>query len=236
MQALILASGAGTRLRPLTDSRPKALLEVGGQTILDRQLDSLTRHGVSRVIITTGPFPRMVEEHVRRIHHLPARFVHNPRYASTNYIYTLWLAREHVSNSEVTLLLHGDLVFDPAVVGRLLEATGNRVLVNPDIVPPGKDFKALVENDRVVRIEVNVSGPGAFFCAPLYRFTAAGLRAWMDTIDGFVRQLKTDRYAEDAFNEASDRITLRPHYDTGFCMEIDTPEDLEKAREFFSRS
>ena len=228
MKALILASGAGTRLRPLTDRLPKALLDVGGKTLLDRQLEGLASHGLREAIITTGPFREKVEEHVRRNRHLDVTFVHNPRYSSTNYIYSLWLARGHIDSD--TLLLHGDLLFDSALIGQLLETPGNRVLVNRQVEPPEKDFKARIEDDRVTRIGVDAAGPGTFFCAPMYRLMLADFRLWLDAIGDFVRQGQVDRYAEDALNTLLERIVLRPLYFSGFCMEVDTAEDLEVAR------
>jgi phosphoenolpyruvate phosphomutase len=228
MKALILASGSGTRLRPLTDNLPKALLDVGGKTLLDYQLESLAKHGVNQVIITTGPFRERIEEHVRRNHNHKAVFVHNPIYNSTNYIYSLWLTRALIDSD--ILLLHSDLLFHDVLMRRLVEATDNRVLVNRQVKPPEKDFKALVENDRVTRIGVDVSGPDTFFCAPMYRFSQEDFTLWLSTIDDFIRQGRVDCYAEDAFNQVSHRITLRPLYFEEFCMEIDTAEDLETAR------
>ena len=233
MKALILASGGGTRLRPLTDSLPKPLLDVGGKTVLDRQLDSLAKSGIQQAIITTGPFRERVEEHVRRNHALEVTFVHNPRYDTTNYIYSLWLTRELI-NTDI-LLLHGDLLLDDVLVGRLAEAADNRVLVNREVVPPAKDFKALIENGKVTRIGVDVSGATAFFCAPAYRFSQADFMLWLRTIDQFVRHGQVGCYAEDAFNQVSHEIALRPLYFHEFCMEIDTAEDLETARRTVAR-
>jgi len=233
MKALILASGAGTRLRPLTDNVPKALLDVGGSTILDRLLDSLAKSGVRQAIITTGPFRRKMEEHVRRNHDIEVTCIHNPRYDSTNYIYSLWLTRDLIDAD--ILLLHGDLLLDDVLVQRLVEAADNRVLINRHVTPPTKDFKALVENDRVTKIGVGVSGTTAFFCAPAYRFSQADFTLWLKAIDDFVRRGQVDCYAEEAFNQVSNELVLRPLYFREFCMEIDTAEDLQTARKIVPR-
>ena len=96
MKAIILASGTGKRLQPLTDLVPKSLLTVGHQTILDYQLTSLTKQGINEVVITTGPLREQIEEHVRSRYSAEVQFVHNPRFETTNYIYTLWLAKESI--------------------------------------------------------------------------------------------------------------------------------------------
>lgn len=168
MKAIILASGAGKRLRPLTDCVPKPLIKVGDKTLLDYQLESLVKHGIDRVIITTGPFKEKLKEHVQRNYDIKVQFIHNPRYETTNYIYSLWLTKDLIDSD--VLLLHGDLLFDDILIGKLIEAKDNRVLVNRQIEPPEKDFKALIENDRVAKIGVNFSGPNAFFVPPCINF------------------------------------------------------------------
>ncbi len=227
MKAIVLASGAGNRLRPLTDRLPKPLLEVAGRAIIDRLLDSLVAHGVDSAVITTGPFAGELERHLRHHHRIDLTFVHNPRYEVTNNIYSLWLAREHAAAEAV--VLHSDLVCADSLLRRLLGAGGSRVPVNRTLPPPAKDFKALVQADRVRRIAVDVGGPGAFFCAPAYRLGAADLQVWLEAVEGFVRAGKTDVYAEDALNSVLDRVHLRPLYFEEFCLEVDTADDLHEA-------
>jgi phosphoenolpyruvate phosphomutase len=209
------------------------LLRVGGKTLIDYQLEALAKHGICDIVITTGHLGKKLEDHVRKTGAASVQFVHNPEYERTNYIYSLWLTKSLVD--EDIILLHGDLLFDSVLIQKLLEAQGNRVLVNRYVLSPEKDFKALIKRGRVVRIGVNLSGPGTFFCAPLYRFSKAAFLLWLDKIEDFVRQGKVDCYAEDAFNEISAEVLLRPLYFKEFCVEIDTRADLEKTRRFLQR-
>jgi NDP-sugar pyrophosphorylase family protein len=66
MKAMILAAGLGTRLRPLTNERPKALVEVGGRTLLEIALERLRRFGVREVIVNTHHFAEMIPEYLAR--------------------------------------------------------------------------------------------------------------------------------------------------------------------------
>jgi len=231
MKAIILASGVGRRLRPLTDRYPKSLIRIGGRTIIDYQLEALLKHGVHDIVITTGHLGKKLEEHVRENSAVPVQLVHNPEYERTNYIYSLWLTKGLVDDD--IILLHGDLLFDSVLIKKLLDARGNRVLVNRQELSPEKDFKALIKRGRVIRIAVNLSGPGTFFCAPLYRFSKADFLLWLDKIEDFIMQGKVDCYAEDAFNEISHDLLLSPLYFKEFCIEIDTKADLEKTRRYF---
>lgn len=230
MKALILASGAGRRLHPLTEQTPKPLIKVGDKTILDYQMESLTRHGINRIIITTGPFPEKITEHVQKNYPVKVSFVNNPRYETTNYIYSLWLTRDLID--EDIILLHGDLIFADALIQKLLAAESNCVMVNRQIPPPEKDFKALVVNNRVVKIGVELSGADTYFCAPMYKFSSTDFLRWLTEIESFVKQGRTDCYAEDAFNEISRELLLSPLYFEEFCTEIDTVSDLKEAEDW----
>ena len=233
MKAIILASGAGKRLGPLTGKVPKSLVDIGDGTILDRQLDILIRQGITDIVITTGSLGEQIEEHVRGAYSIAVDFVHNPRFETTNYIYTLWLTREMVDDD--VILLHGDLVFDDEVVRRLLDSEGSRVLISKDIPSPEKDFKALVKDDRVMKIGVDLYGANTFFCAPMYKFSRSDFLCWLDKIDEFISRGDVHSYAEDALNEVSDRVSLRPSYFYEFCMEIDTIDDFESVRAWITK-
>lgn len=234
MQAMILNSGTASRLKPLTDNLPKCLLEVDGRTILGRQLECLEKCGIDDVIITTGPFEDRIVRFVEtKFPGLGVRYVNNPRFAETNYIYSIWLARELVAGE--LLLLHGDLVFDCSLLERIAGETGaNYVLVNNVIAPPEKDFKARVEEGRVKEVGVNLTGENAFFCPPVYHLTPAAARRWIAEMGEFIRAGDDNCYAENAFNRISGELEIRPFfYSDERCMEIDSFEDLEEAAALF---
>lgn len=234
MKALILASGIGKRLRPLTYDIPKLLLKIGDKTILDYQIDNLISCNIRNIIITTGPFEDKIKMHVKsKYPDVNVLYVNNPKYESTNYIYSMWLTKALIDDD--IILLHGDLVFDRKLLERLIdEKSVNCVLVNRKMKAPEKDFKAVIENNRVVKIGVEFSGANAFFSAPLYKFSMSNFLRWLDKIEKFIERGNIKRYAEDAFNEISDKLILRPlYFDDELCREIDTMEDLEKARFLF---
>lgn len=228
MKALILASGQGKRLKPLTDHVPKPLLSVGEKTILDYQLEALMGNGFEQILITTGPFEEKIKQYVLGNYTIDVQFVHNPSYETTNYIYTLWLTKDFIDDD--VILLHGDLLFDDNLIAKLKKAEQNRVLINRGIEPPKKDFKALIEEERVVEIGVDVFGQNAYFCAPMYKMAKTDFLRWIDEMEIFINRGKEGCYAEDAFNEISHEILLKPLYFDEFCIEIDTKDDFEQAK------
>jgi len=234
MKAIILNSGIGTRMRPFTNENPKCLVKLNEKTILEHELENLLHYGIKDIIITTGHFEEKVKNLVKeKFPQLNVTYVKNPKYDSTNYIYSIWLARELIDDE--VILMHGDMVFERELLGRLVNG-GERthVLINNKSVPPKKDFKGRIENDLVKEIGLDVFGENAFFLPPVYRFSKEDFRLWMEEIDRFIKEGNTSVYAEDAFNKISDLIKLHAvYYGDEFCMEIDDFNDLRVAREFF---
>ena len=231
MKAIILNSGEGKRMEELTAKRPKCLVELNGETILSRQLRILYANGVKDVIITTGPFEKMLKEYATL--HFPEinfTFIHNSEYESTNYIYSLYLTGQHVNND--ILLLHGDLVFEDKLVQELVNSTEkNVVLINKSTKINEKDFKAQIQDNVVVEIGVGVR-KDCYMLMPFYKLSKEAIGVWMKQIEKFVDGGKTDVYAENAFNDVYNDIKLKALYGESFCMEIDDETDLRKASEF----
>ena len=234
MKALILNSGTGSRMGSLTAAHPKCMTEIGGgETILSRQLRVLAAFGISEVVITTGPFEEVLQEYVSGLG-LPVSvsFVHNPRYKETNYIYSMYLAREELAGSDV-LLMHGDLVFEEAALSRVLGYGDSRMAVSSSLPLPEKDFKAVLSDEpQIIRVGVSFF-EHAVAAQPLYYFNADVFGKWMERIAEFCESGRDTVYAENALNELCAEtgdvgIGLFPA-DVGelLCAEIDNAEDLK---------
>jgi choline kinase len=121
--AVILVAGVGSRLRPLTDDRPKALVDVGGETILARALRLLAQHGVKRVVLATG----YREDAIRRALEnspLSVAYCHNQAFDRTQNSVSLALCRAELEQQSF-FKLDGDVVFQPEVLARLERAEGD---------------------------------------------------------------------------------------------------------------
>lgn len=111
MRAVILAAGEGTRLRPLTEDRPKCLVPFAGRPLLEWQLAALGRAGVDDVTIVTGYRADAITVGTRR--------VHNERYADTNMVASLMCARAQFDGTDDVLVAYGDIVYEPRLVTAL---------------------------------------------------------------------------------------------------------------------
>lgn len=231
MKALILNSGMGTRLGSLTKQSPKCLTAINGsETILSRQLRLLSRFGINNVVITTGPFEEKIVYHCRELN-LPLRFnfINNPLYKDTNYIYSIFNAKDTLKDDIV--LMHGDLVFSFEALNLVLSSKTSSMAVDFNAPLPQKDFKAVIENGRISKIGIEFFD-NAVAAQPLYKLLKDDWIFWLDKICEFCKDANTKCYAENAFNMVSDRCLIYPIDVSGtLCREVDTLEDLKQVRE-----
>ena len=131
MKALILNSGLGRRMGVLTSEHPKCMTEVSSkETILSRQLTMLEAAGIREVVITTGYFDAVLVQYCQSLDlRLNYTFVNNPIYDQTNYIYSIYCARNELDDD--ILLMHGDLVFENEVLDKTLESPVSCMTVLP---------------------------------------------------------------------------------------------------------
>jgi choline kinase len=117
MRALIVAAGRGTRLRPLTDDRPKCLVRLGGRSLLAWQLGALRHVGITEIAVVLGW--RRARVRARGVQ----RFV-NPDWRRTTMVASLLAARAWLARGPC-VVAYGDVVFHPAIVRRLARAAAD---------------------------------------------------------------------------------------------------------------
>ena len=145
MKALILNSGLGSRMGVLTSEHPKCMTEISArETILSRQLTMLAEAGITEVIMTTGAFDGVLVSYCNSLD-LPLHitFVKNPVYDKTNYIYSIYCARDYLKDEDI-ILMHGDLVFENTVFDQVIASETSCMTVSSTLDLPEKDFKAAI--------------------------------------------------------------------------------------------
>ena len=226
MKALILNSGLGSRMGVLTSEHPKCMTEISSkETILSRQLNMLCEAGINDVVITTGKFDSVLVNYCKSLE-LPLRieFVKNPVYDKTNYIYSIYCAKDLLDDD--ILLMHGDLVFENQVLDQVLSQKTSCMTVSTTLPLPEKDFKAVVGNGRIEKVGIEFFND-AVAAQPLYMLKREDWNIWLAQIIAFCESGQVHCYAENAFNEVSDRCCMLPlDVQNSLCCEIDNPEDL----------
>lgn len=230
MKALILNSGLGHRMGALTSEHPKCMTELfGSDTILSRQLRLLAASGIHEVVMTTGYFEEVLVNYCNSLGlGIHFTFVNNPLYNQTNYIYSIYCAKDYLDDD--ILLLHGDLVFEASVLDDMLACSNSCMKVSSTLPLPQKDFKAVVHNGRIEKVGIEFF-TDALEAQAFYKLNRRDWKIWLEKICDLCEKDDRNCYAENALNLVSDRceICALDVYDR-LCAEVDTPEDLAIVR------
>ena len=240
MKVLILNSGLGSRMGVLTSEHPKCMTEISThETILSRQLRLIADSGIEDVIITTGYYDEVLVHYCNSLA-LPLHFtfVKNTIYDQTNYIYSIYCAKDYLDDD--IILMHGDLVFENEVFDRVLASKSSCMTVSSTLPLPGKDFKAKVIDGKVVAVGVDIFNE-AMEAQALYKLNKADWKIWLDKIVEFCENDNRKVYAENALNELNGAANIHAlDVQNLLCSEIDNPEDLAvvcaKLKEIESRT
>jgi choline kinase len=105
MRALILAAGEGSRLRPLTDNKPKALVELFNKSLLERQIETLNKGGIFDIAVATGHLGEQIRD-------LGLECFYNPKYSSTNMVNSLFNALPFIEKEGDLIISYGDIIYE----------------------------------------------------------------------------------------------------------------------------
>jgi choline kinase len=230
--AVILCAGGGTRLRPLTDDRPKALVDIGGETILGRAVRLLLGAGVRHLVIATGYREEAVREALARCE-VKVTFCHNADYERTQNSVSLHRCAEHLGG-RAFFKLDGDLLFQPAVLGRLEASPGAlAVAVDKGVALGEEEMKVMTLDEKVLafgkKLEpARCSGESI----GIERLDEASSGLLFGALAKAESGGRTDLYYEDVYGELITEGLDARAVDVSDLpwFEIDTADDLELAR------
>ncbi|BCJ59544.1 sugar phosphate nucleotidyltransferase [Micromonospora endophytica] len=242
MVGMVLAAGAGRRLRPYTDTLPKALVPVDGEiTILDIALRNLAEVGLTDVVVVVGYAANAVRERqadLERKYGVTLTLVQNDKAEEWNNAYSLWLAREWFARG--VLLVNGDTVHPVSIEKTLLSERGPGVLLAIDTVKALAEeemkttFDAAGQLTRITKLMDPGEAYGEYIGATLIEPQVADALA--DALEATWRR-DPNLYYEDGYQEFADRggeVRAAPIGDVAW-VEVDNHDDLTRAREIACR-
>jgi choline kinase len=245
MIGMVLAAGVGRRLSPDTDTLPKALLPVDGETtILDIALRNLAAAGLADVVVVVGHAAEAVHARVdslERAHGVRLELVHNERARDWNNAYSLWLAREFFRQG--VLLANGDTVHPVSVEKEVLAIRDRQpcdlVLAVDDIKPLGDEEMKVTVSERGLLTRITKQMTPADAYAEYIGVTLIEPAAAVALADALEATWRRDPglYYEDGYQELADRggaITVAPIGAVDW-VEVDNHDDLRRARVIASR-
>ena len=233
MKAIILAAGQGKRLVPYSKDKPKCLLLVGDNTtLIGHQLKMLRCINIKDAVIVVGYKKEKVKKHLKK-NYPDFRFVliDNPEFATTNTVYSLWLARDCMN--EDFFYLNADVLFHPKVLEDLKKSTRGNVLAVQRGACGKEEVKVILNSHRIVHIGKGISQKRAFgeFIG-IAKFSCLIASDFIKALEKVMDEKGKNEYFEDALDIIASRTILYALDITDLpSIEVDFSDDLKKARD-----
>jgi choline kinase len=241
-KAIILSAGQGSRLGPLTHDRPKCLIEFGGRSLLDRQLDTLTANGVEQAVVVTGFRDDQIEEALERRRAAgkgpQVETVFNPFFKVADNTGSLYMAREHLAGD--TLVWNGDTMVSAALMARVMgnERAGICVTIDRKETYDADDMKVVADLDgrlRAIgkRLDAGVNAESIGLLA----FRSGGAELFRQAIEQAMRTPEgtTIWYLRVIHHLAQHSPVWTLDIQGEDWGEVDFPEDVARGRELVAR-
>lgn len=165
LKAIILAAGSSKRLRPITNDRPKCLVELNGETILDYQLRCLAKCQVKQILIIAGYKKEMIKEHIKKLkYHKGIKIISNDIFDKTDNTYSLSLGLKEVDEKkDSVIVLDGDIIFDVKLLKKIITTKyKNALIADNSRKIEAEDNKVLIEKGYAQIISKKIKGSAIY--------------------------------------------------------------------------
>lgn len=230
MRAIILAAGKGSRLNGVAGNLPKCLVNMGGMTLLERQVQALRSSGIDDIYVVVGHGA----DGVRETCGTGVSYIENSCYHQTNSLFSLWMAREYMFDGFV--VMNGDVLFHPQLLRNLLSFWHEDSLLisycDRDAAPLGdEEMKVKIAGGTITDITKAMDPKKADGeNVGIGKFGPAGSRVLVEKMDELIAAGAHRDWAPRAFQEFISERTLSAVSTDGFpWIEIDYPEDYCRA-------
>jgi phosphoenolpyruvate phosphomutase len=247
MKAIILAAGPSSRLVQLTDDKPKCMLDVGGKTILQWQLDAFRQCGINDFVVIRGYMKD-------KINYPGIKYIYNWNYRRNNILESLMYAEGEMDDE--FMVSYSDILYNKSTVEKLLKSKADvSLIVDTDwrthyvgrtLHPTSEAEKVVIEGGKVAKIGKKVSDNEAYGeYIGLAKFSKSGAQALRNEYARIREQVGDGpfhdaaalekAYLTDIIQEMIDRGYDVVNVDIkGGWIEIDTPQDLKRAEKEYS--
>ena len=239
MIGVILAAGIGSRLRPMTNHKPKCMVRCAGKPLLQYQIDAYAAAGIREIYVLVGYEAQAIVDYCKHLKYVKVHIIENTEYETTNNMYSLHLLREHL-HGKPFILNNADLAVDRALVRRLVEFPAADAVAVDTSVYLDESMKVTVDADGHIRdIAKTIGRETALGCSiDFYKFSAAAGAVLFGEIarivegEGLLREW-TEVAMQRLFQ--SGRLDFLPCDIAGLdWVEIDNYDDLALADRLFS--
>ena len=248
MNAIIIAGGKSTRLRPLSNEIPKTMIEVYGKSVLERQVEVFQSCGISDITAVTG-------YHSEKVNLPNINCIKNEKYETTNVNEGLFCAKAKLSDS--VIITYGDIIFENEVLEQTLNFKGDvGVVIDLDWKkqytgkfgrPISEADNVLMNKKQILKISKNLTKKDDLVLAEsigIFKLSKTGAKILLDSYNHLKKSHKGKFYSASSFKNAffmdmiqyliDTNVIVEPIPINGRWCEIDTQLDLERAKEIFS--
>ena len=249
MKVIVIAAGEGSRMGKLTQNIPKPLVMVNGKSIIERQLSFLEQEKISDIIIITGPYNE-------KFNLKDVVYVNDLDYKEHDTLASLMTARDYM-NDEL-LITYADQIFDEKIiesvnnfsgdVGIAVDLDWEKNYENRDQHPKSEAENILMNDNKILEIRKNIStckeNEKIGECLGLMKFSRKASKIFLDKYSELKNSHKGKFHNAPSLEKAiipdmlqeliDSGINVEPILISGKWCEIDTPQDLEKARKLFT--
>lgn len=244
MQALMLAAGMGRRLGKYTEECTKCMIRVGERTLLERAVEALQLAGIQKLVMVVGwEHEKLIEYIHKNISGMEFEFVYNYDYATTNNIYSLYLAREQLMRED-TLLLESDLVFDKQLLRKMAQSPEDNLVAVAKYEHWMDGTVAIISHDRIIQEFIekkdfrfqNVND--YYKTVNIYKFSAEfSRRQYIPFLEAYITAYGKNQYYESVLKAIAhlSHAQLKAFVLDGVpWYEIDDAQDLDIADTIFA--
>ncbi|PTP42199.1 phosphocholine cytidylyltransferase family protein [Vibrio splendidus] len=240
MIGVILAAGVGSRLRPMTNDKPKCLVTTAGRPILQYQLDTYKEAGVKELVVVVGYEGQAVKEYLKHNKDFKINIIENEIYEDTNNMYSLYLAKEYVKGKPF-VLNNADLSVESRLVSEML-ADEREDLVAVDVGLFNDESMKVSTNGsgKIIDISKQINKEKSVGCSiDFYKFSKDSSTIIFEEMESIIENDKnlkdwTEVAMQRLFN--SQELEFEPFDIKGMSwVEIDNYDDLALSDEIFSQ-
>ncbi len=238
--AIFLVAGLGSRLRPITDENPKCLTELNNTTILENSLKSLSEIGVRKIVLVIGyKGDKIIDRIGKRYAGMDVEYITNSDYSTTNSMYSLWMARETLSQG--AYVLEGDIFYGNDFAAQMSGGDQNRsywLLAPYQSYDSGSmsivDDSGRINEIRIVREKLEHIPKSYYKSTGILRVTADYGKKLSDWLTTEVQAKNTNVYFDQVIaKHVSEEAIYAMDVAQSKWVEIDDLNDLRRAEKLF---
>lgn len=247
MKAIIIGAGTGKRIGEFAAQSPKSLLVINNRTILENQIDILRKNNINEIIMITGPYSE-------KFTFSNISYVHDSNYSEHDILGSLMIAKEHICGN--IMILYSDILFDDSILKSILKSTPDisiaidleweNAYLNRTEHPKSEAENVIFDsNGKISKIQKNISNSdnkiGEFL--GIIKLSTNGSKKFLSKINELQSLHKGKFHTAPSLNKAyltdliqeliDSNIDVSPAFVSGKWCEIDTLQDLTRAKNLF---